>query len=326
MLYIDQIRPREPVKIPGHLKSGIAKFDEYLSIKKAEKLLQTTRQLNKWLLIRQENFTKAAHIARLVLDRHDYIAGRKPANETGRRHFDQLTERLKSEGIHLYKSEQFEYPIFNLKNTIENETPFPPSRNSPADISKVHRLNNRYHRKDCLEFVAGILEENGLSYYGENGIAKTLIRKAGNQNKKHNAYLTGEGVTGLLCDNPFSIRVPNDSPQSFESVWNTIKPHIESGAILSFSSQHFGHTGIVDHIGGRWTYINSSGVMGKPNSYRVLAEDLKHEIQSWLKRARLKNTFLDITIGKIDPELSSGFHKPAFTARNAEKPDVNLMA
>ena len=325
MLYIDQIRTGEPLRIPEQLKTEISPFNEYLSIETADKLLKTSRQYEKWLFIRQDDSARAAHIACLVLGRHDYIAGRKPANEAGHRHFDQLTDRLKSEGIHLYKSDQFEHPIFDLKNTVENDPTRSPAVSHPADESKLHRLQSSYARKDCLEFVAGIMEENGIAYYGKKGVVEALIQKAADQNKNHNAYITGEGVTGLLCNSPVSIRVPKDHPESFANVWEKIAPHIKTGALLSFSSQHFGHTGIVDQVDGRWTYFNSSGAVGKPESYKVLAEDLKHEIQSWLKRARRENTFLTITIGNINPELASGFDKSVRVSRAADKPVINLL-
>ncbi len=330
MLRIDHVKPFESVITPDRLRSGDSDFANQLSLQTSDKLLQTTRQYAKWQLIMKKDPAKAGKIARLVLKRHTYITGKAPTNETGRKHFDQLTDQLKSERIYLYKSHQFKDPIFeriNIKTSPKNqETDAVTRTRVTKGISKVQNLRSRFNNKDCLEFLAGVLEENGISYYGKKGVADILIARARKEDKKLNAYLTGEGITQLLSSKPITIHVPSDTGKSFEDIWDKIKPHIKKGAILSFSSKHFGHTGIIDQTGDRWTYFNSSGAVGKPRTYKVLAEDLNREIHNWWQRAQRQNIFLDITIGTIDRNLAARFDRSSIMARSRPNLDINLFA
>jgi hypothetical protein len=112
---------------------------------------------------------------------------------------------------------------------------------------------------------------------------------------------------------------------SYGEIWDKIEPHLSRGAILSYSSQHFGHTGIVDCVDGRWVYINASGAGGDRKSYQVLEEDLKREIGGWLRRARAKNTFLNVTIGSVDRKLASRFSKAHPRLSRARATSINLL-
>ena len=190
----------------------------------------------------------------------------------------------------------------------------------------VQNLRYCFRNKDCLEFLADLLEENGITYYGKNGVAEALIVKARSEGKNLNAYLTGEGITRKLSSNPVTVEIKKDGSDSFEDVWNRIIPHIQKGTILSFSSQSFGHTGIVDRVGNRWIYFNSSGIPSKPETYKVLAEDLKREIRSWFQRAKSQKTFLHITAGVIDPNLAKRFNNASFEKQHLLVGDIDLLA
>jgi len=327
---INSISTLEPLKTPIRLNSLVSNFAENLSVTMADKLLQTTRQYATWRMIRQNDPVKAVKIARLILKRHAFIEGRRPTDEMGRKQFDRLTDRLKSEGIHLFKSHQFRNPIFDMCNAegIQNK-PEPNPINDASNISDntmVQNLRYCFRNRDCLEFLADLLEENGITYYGKNGVADALITKARNEGKNLNAYLTGEGLTQKLSSNPVTVQIKECGSDSFEDVWNRIIPHIQKGTILSFSSQFFGHTGIVDHVGNRWIYFNSSGTPSKPETYKVLGENLKHEIRSWFQRAKRQKTFLNITAGAIDPNLAAQFNNASFEKRRPFGGDIDLLA
>lgn len=324
---------------------GFSGSDDF-AIELSDKLLSTTGQYAKWKQIRQNNPATAAKLAHLILERHEYISGETPATAEGRARFDALTESIKAEGIYLYKSDQFKDPIFpaiqqeeTVKASAESSSP-PTSaesspKESPASSASVKSktngsmttsaLSRRFANKDCFEFLAGVLEQKGINYYGRDGVASRLIDKAREEGKDPYVYFTGEGVTGLLCENPVTIHVSNPSKSSAETVYEEIEAHLKEGAILSYSSREFGHTGIVNNVDGNWVYVNSSGVFGDKNSYHVVEEDLKSEVAGWLRRAEKSNSSLDITLGVVDRNLAAPFSKPYFMSQGRAGSEVNLL-
>ena len=328
MVPINRIEPSASCRNSLRSTSANGVSGDRWAVSIAEELLKTTRQYVKWQTIKKHDAARASKIAHLVLERHTYLCGKAPTSEAGRIRFDHLTDQLKAENIHLYKSDQFESPVFKNNNfySVSTEKVYLKKTISTDDSHRVRHLRNRFRNKDCLEFVAGMLEENGIPYYGKNGVANKLITMARRENKSMNAYLTGEGITRLLSNKPVIVTVPDIHRDSFDNIWNQIKPHIKKGAILSFSSQHFGHTGIVDRMGDRWTYLNSSGIAGKPETYKVVAEDLKHEIRSWWMKAQRQHTFLNITVGNIDHDLAARFDGSSLLAKTYQRPDINLFA
>jgi hypothetical protein len=329
MMKIAAITTAEILNPPSRVNAQDSSFSDKFSIMKADALLQTTRQHGTWLKIQQENPSKTIKIANLILERHTFIEGSSPRDESGRKHFDHMTDQLRAEGIHLYKSHEFKNPIFAKLDPLSPSGDIRSDGALQIDAARVdttmQNINARFENKDCLEFLAGVLEEKGIAYYGEEGMAHTLVTKAKNEGKKINAYLTGEGITQSLCRKPVTIHVRNSSSDSFEAVWNKIEPHMKKGSILSFSSRSFGHTGIIDTIDNRLAFLNSSGIPGKPKTYQVLAEEPRHEIRTWLQRARRQNTFLDITIGGIDPMLANQFDNPSLAVHRAQPPGEHLM-
>jgi hypothetical protein len=111
---------------------------------------------------------------------------------------------------------------------------------------------------------------------------------------------------------------------SFDEIWNKIEPRLKKGAILSFSSQPFGHTGIIDQKNGQWVYINSSGVPYDRKTYRVIEENLKHEIRGRLQQANRQQTFLGITLGSVDRVLAAQFENAPLIAGNRLK-EIDLF-
>ena len=156
-----------------------------------------------------------------------------------------------------------------------------------------------------------------------------MVEKARSNDKSTYTYFNGEGITELLCNNPVSIHIPRISEDSFEKVWSQLEANLKEGAILSYSSQNFGHTGIVERSEKDWVYVNSSGTLGIPESYKVLNEDLKAEINGWLRRAKRNSTFLDITLGVVNSNLADNFSNGRLISglsENISGQDVNLLA
>lgn len=318
------------VSAPQEPRPERSGFGDFFSVSLADSLLKETKQYGKWKEIRENDFSRAIKIARLVLERHDYVAGKMPVTEQNRKHFDHLTELLRSDGINLYSSRQFKTPIFDeitagKSSEISAGKTQPEAGGRVADLN-ISGLTRRFYKKDCYEFLAGILEENGISYYGVNGVGSALIDRARSMGMNPNAFLTGEGVTRLLCDNPVRISIPEAADTSFDETWKKIEPHLKKGAILSFSSQHAGHTGVIDRKDGRWVFINSSGTTGDRRTYRVIEEDLKHEIQGRLEKANRQQTFLDITIGSVNRLLASKFESPLSEGNESKGIDLFQIA
>jgi hypothetical protein len=308
---------------PQRLQQAHTESNDTFSVSLTDALLKNTMQYEKWEAIRQNDPLKAGEIARMVLERHDYVAGRAVVNGQGREHFDHLTDQLKDEGIYLYNSHQFRTPIFK-KTATDNQRSATGGINRTETLQtteslKTPDLRDRFNNKDCYEFLAGILEENGIAYYGSNGIGNTLISQARSLGLNSNSFLTGEGITRILCDNPVKINVSRITDASFDEIWNKIEPHLKKGAILSFSSQPFGHTGIIDRKNGQWVYINSSGVPHDRKTYRVIEEDLKNEIRGRLQQADRQQTFLGITLGSVDRDLAGRFENSHQIAENRLK-------
>lgn len=185
-------------------------------------------------------------------------------------------------------------------------------------------LPGRYSRLDCYEFVASVLEENGIRYYGKDGVGNALVAKAKMEHKPSNHFLTGEGLTRLLSSDAVTVNVKG---VSVEQTWEILEPRLKEGAILSFSSQRAGHTGIVGFRDGRWVFINSSGRLGDRSSYRVKEEDLGEEIRSRLAKAKNEKSSLSITLGRVDRELAAAYRKSeSVSVAEMRKESVNLLA
>jgi hypothetical protein len=193
----------------------------------------------------------------------------------------------------------------------------------PESTSKAGRPG-RYSHLDCYEFVAAVLEENGIRYYGKDGVGNALIEKAKTEHKPSNHFLTGEGLTRLLSSDTVTVNVKGESVQQ---AWELLEPRLKEGAILSFSSRRAGHTGIVGVREGRWVFINSSGKLGNRRSYRVKEEDLGEEIRSRLAEAKRGKSSLSITLGQVDRDLAAAYRRPeSSVVADTRKGRVNLLA
>ena len=306
--------------------------EEPFTVSMADGLLRSTRQYSRWRTIRQENPPAARKIADLILERHGYVEGTAPDTAEGRRRFDLLTERIASEGIHLYKSHQFKDPIFSGavadvdpgRGRLEGGDDGAASVNTVAVGAVSGGI--RPVRENCYEFLAGVLERNGISYYGDDGVAGALIREARDEGKRLNAYFTGEGITSLLSSNAVTVRVDGTTSTRFEDVWAGLESALAPGAIMSYSSRTFGHTGVVNRVNDTWTYVNSSGRAGNRDTYRVVEEDLKQEVRGWIRRAQKMNTSLEITVGTVDGTRAREFSGGSSSAPALVGRDIRLRA
>lgn len=309
------------------LQSGAKNMNNNFCISLTDSLLKNTRQYEKWKAIQQKDPSRAAEISKLVLLRHKYITGKAPINEQGRKDFDSITNQLKKYGLYLYNSQQFKNPIFKEYiadgPAVLNAASKKPDNLTGIKVSEGQSTVKQTTSNNCYEFVAGILEDNGIAYYGKNGVGSALLKKAHSMGLNPNSFLTGEGVTNLLCDKPIQFHVPQVTDKSFSEIWDKIEPYLKKGAILSFSSQHSGHTGIIENDSGEWTYINSSGSGSANKKYRILKEDLKQEINSRLQRAKREQTFLSITLGSVNRNLAARFETSAKTQEKGLK-DIDL--
>jgi hypothetical protein len=304
--------------------------DGSFTIEMADALLRSTMQYGKWQEIRQKNSVVADKIANLVVQRHSYVSGEAQADDQGRLIFDRITDDLRKEGICLYKSNELQDSIFKSKSgsiARKNVNSYSDGKNGQTDATeKVLELRSRFANKDCYEFLAGIIEDKGIKYFGKNGVAGALLEKAKTEGKSSYAYFTGEGITDLLCKESLTISIPKATKSSLNEIWNQLEPQLKEGAILSYSSKNFGHTGVVNKVNDEWVFVNSSGKTGNKKSYRVLEENLKTEINGWLQRAQRNGTSLNITLGSVDKELASKYSKSLQFSRYTDGANVNLMA
>ena len=94
-----------------------------------------------------------------------------------------------------------------------------------------------------------------------------------------------------------------------------IKPLLDNGQILSFSTEKRGHTGIVSQQNDQWTFINSGRLDNSVdlNSLRrgVGEEILHKEILNWFKLAHVKRETLSVTLGRLEQDrIRTAFNMP----------------
>lgn len=294
--------------------------DEFTRVM-ADQLLRSTRQYGRWKAVQEDDPARAMRIARFVVERHGLFSGRGRVSQDQMERFDRLTRDLGKEGIHLFTTSQLrrlDAPGTGIETAATSRPADQPSHAVEPSVEE------RYAQLDCFQFVAAVLEDNGIRYYGKHGVGNALIRKAVEAQKPSNCFLTGEGVTRLLSREALTVTVKGNA---FERAWEALEPHLREGAILSFSSRRFGHTGIVGARDGRWVFIHSSGNAGDNQSYRVKEEGLAGEITSWLARAGSENDFLSITVGHVDKELAASYSRPVSSGSGpSEQAKVNLFA
>ncbi|MBC8246466.1 MAG: hypothetical protein H8E81_02660 [Deltaproteobacteria bacterium] len=181
-----------------------------------------------------------------------------------------------------------------------------------------------YEEIDCYELLVKGIKDMGFRYHGTGGIKDRLIRWAETTGKKSNTYLTGEGLVQATGNMHYSqtLKPAGNHKAQAEQIYEAMTPRLNKGHILSFSTRTRGHTGIISQKDGRWTFINSGdmdhNLSGKQRSMEVGEEDLKAEIENWLKRASRKNERLQISVGRLDGRKLAAYINPGtFIKRSA---------
>ncbi len=204
-----------------------------------------------------------------------------------------------------------------------NLTPMDPL-SKRLDRAVKSYVGKPYDEIDCYELVVNGIEDMGFRYNGTGGIKDRLVQWAERTGKKSNAYLTGEGLvqaTGNLLYSQI-LKPSRNHTALAERIYKEITPRLNKGYILSFSTRTRGHTGIISRRDGEWTFINSGdmdhNLIGKQRSMEVGEEDLKDEIENWIRRASQRNERLEISVGRLDGRKLAAYINPGtFIKRRA---------
>lgn len=175
-----------------------------------------------------------------------------------------------------------------------------------------------YDEINCYGLLIRGLTQMGIPYTGEHGLRDRLVRMATEQGLPDNAFFNGEGViqaTGNLVYHK-TINEIHDPEAEANKVLAEITPRLEEGAILSFSTQSRGHTGVISSIDEQWTFINSGDLdnTAVPVTRRhkgVGEEVLATEVRNWFRLAGKEHQSLMISLGRLDEEkLSTAMQTP----------------
>jgi hypothetical protein len=177
-------------------------------------------------------------------------------------------------------------------------------------------IGKTYSDVDCYELLVSGLSNLGFTYTGKKGFGRKLINMALNKGLPMNAYLNGEGLVKLSGNKVYArsfMQVHHPENQASSAI-KELQPYLKKGAILSFSTESRGHTGIVSNKNGAWTFINS-GVMDNTLGARSLPkgvgeEDLNKEIHNWFELAARRKESLKITLGQLDKKKLASFYNP----------------
>jgi hypothetical protein len=176
---------------------------------------------------------------------------------------------------------------------------------------------NAYERVNCYELVVQGLKDLGVNYNGRHGLQQELISRAKREGRPSNAYLTGEGLVSASGQRVFKaeLRPPLDPRAKVDQLYAEILGHLQPGQVLSFSTPSRGHTGVVGRQGDTWTFVNS-GQIDNPVScprtnYGVEEEDLRAELDNWLRRSSSRGETLQVTLGRLDPDKLAHYRGPA---------------
>jgi len=210
------------------------------------------------------------------------------------------------------------------KNPVKQIVPPTPSspyvpindRKSPESYSISDKLEfavrsylgRSYADLDCYELVIRGLKQAGIQYSGKNGLKEKLVQKALNKGLPVNSYLTGEGIIKTAGYHVFTKTLQNisDPTGSANTLMKEMKPFLDRGLILSFSTPTRGHVGIISNNKKLWTFINSGTLdnqFEKQHISKGVGEELlSSEVRNWLHLAAKKKETLQITLGRVSQE------------------------
>ena len=167
---------------------------------------------------------------------------------------------------------------------------------------------------NCFELVVQGLEELGIQYYGRGGLGERLVKMATENGLSINHYLSGEGLIETSGSQIYAKSVPKvrNSKKEALRLYQEVKPLLQEGMILSFSTPTRGHTGIISRREQDWTYINSGymdhRIEGRA-SKGVGEEFLNAEIRNWFRLAAERTEPLQITVGRLEEDKLQAFSR-----------------
>ncbi|NOQ67028.1 MAG: hypothetical protein GQ556_07420 [Desulfobacterales bacterium] len=174
-----------------------------------------------------------------------------------------------------------------------------------ADAVKPY-IGTSYKKIDCYGLIVRGLSRQGVQYWGKGGLREKLENLAKKDGLPGNAYFNGESLVEKAGTKIYSkslLKISN-SREKAEQVYSEIRPHLQKGLILSFSTPTRGHTGVVSRQGDEWTYINSGLIDNQIShgkvSERVGEERLKAEIKNWFNLAANRKESLTVTLGLVN--------------------------
>ncbi len=183
---------------------------------------------------------------------------------------------------------------------------------SLATVLSQH-IGTPYERLDCYELVVEGLKKMGVRYGGKGGLQGHLIHAAVEEGLPMNAYLTGNGLIEASSTTVYDRTVTEvgGTGNGVEELWKELEPSLEKGLIVSFSTGERGHTGVVSRYGEAWTFLNSGDIDNDVRSgvrrKGVGEEDLRAEIENWLRRAGRSGEPLRIALGRLDRDKLASF-------------------
>ena len=185
----------------------------------------------------------------------------------------------------------------------------------PADLSSAVKnfIGRDYDAMDCYELVVGGLKELGVQYRGKGGLGQHLVNRALAEGLPENHYLNGEGLVSESGQSVFKktiFRVKDPQAQA-DTLMDEMKGLLREGQVLSFSMRDKGHTGVVSRAKDLWTFINSGdmdhNIYGENGNKKVGEEDLRSELENWLRLASESSQGLKITLGSLTLDRLSMF-------------------
>lgn len=186
-----------------------------------------------------------------------------------------------------------------------------PGSSPAANLSEAVKpyLGTPYKEMNCYELLVKGLQHMDIPYKGRDGLYTKLTRMAQDRGMAENAYLTGEGIIEAAGSLVLSKNYPDivNWKDQAAALMREIEPHLNSGQILSFSTDTKGHTGIVSQQKDQWTFINSGRLDNSVESnsvYRGVGEEvLNKEIRNWFKLAHAKKETLNVTLGRLEQNI-----------------------
>jgi len=163
-----------------------------------------------------------------------------------------------------------------------------------------------YDKINCYELLVKGLHNLDIAYSGKNGLFAKLTNMAVENGLAPNAYLNGEGIVRAAGSTILSKNYSGISnwKNNSATLIKEIEPLLDSGQILSFSTERRGHTGIIARKDNQWTFINSgrmdNSIDQKTVSNGVGEEVLTKEIINWFRTAQEKGETLSVTLGQLD--------------------------